>query len=202
MSEDAVVTTETEEDQEKAQEIAASIIDQLRKSKKLHDQFADKFRTQYKVAGKLMSEWKEHFKVSLPPDLNPQLAQQTDAQLVELHQEATFLKAEAEARLTAYQSANNERYRSKYAALVAEYKAGGAKLPAKDTLAALAENATADIKDAMSHAEIELAFWKEVLNDISNSRKLLENATICMATEAKAIQYNNYLDRINTKKEY
>lgn len=199
MDENEEVTTE--ENQEEEKKIAASIVDQLRKSKRLHDQFADKFRTQYKVAGKLMSEWKDHFKVSIPPDLNPQTAQQVDAQLVELHQEATFLKAEAEARYTAYQSANNERYRSKYAALVAEYKANGNKLPAKDTLSALAENATAEIKDSMTHAEIELSFWKDVINDISNSRKLLENATICMATEAKAIQYNSYLDRIG-KKEY
>lgn len=190
-------TNQTSAEADKDKEAANSIINQLKKSKKLHDQFAEKFRTGYKVAGKLMSDWKKHFCIKLPPDLNPQLAQAVDAQLQELHQEATFFKAEAEARLTAFQSANNEKYRNKYAALVAEYKSNGSKLPAKDTLAALAESETSELKDSMTHAEIELAFWKEILNDLSNTRKLLENATICLSVEAKALAAERYLDRLN-----
>lgn len=182
---------------EKEKEVAVSIIDQLKKSKKLHDQFADKFRTQYKVSGKLMSAWKEHFTIKIPSDLNPQLAQMVDTTLQERHQEATFYKAEAEARLSAFQSANNERYRGKYAALVAEYKNSGSKLPAKDTLTMLAEDATSEIKDSLTHAEIELAFWKEILQDLSNTRKIVETIVITMSVEAKAIQQEKYFDRLN-----
>lgn len=195
-----VVVKEISEETEEEAKFTTSIIDQLKKSKKFHDQFAKKFRNQYKVAGKLMSEWKQHFTIKLPPDLNPQLAQAVDAQLQELHQEASFFKAEAEARLTAFQGANNERYREKYATLVAEYKANGTKLPAKDTLAALAESASAELKDSMTHAEIELTFWKEILADLGNTRKLLENAVICLSVEAKALQQEKYLDHINRDK--
>lgn len=178
---------------------AADLISQLRKSKKLHDQFAQQFKTQYRIGGKLTSEWKQHFRVKLPPDMNTQTCQTADARLVELHQEASFLKAEAEARLSAYQSANDEKYRAKYAGLVAEYKEKGQKLPAKDTLAALAEHSMNDIKNALVHAEIELAFWKEILNDLGNCRKIIENVTINLSVEAKALQHEKLLDKLNSR---
>lgn len=178
---------------------AEGIINQLRKSKKIHDAFAKQFDSQYHIAGKLMAEWKGYFKIHLPPDMNPQTCQVADRELMGLHQEATFLKAAAETRLAAYRNANDERYRSKYAALVSEYKQSGQKLPAKDTLTALAEYSLGSMKDAVVHAEIELSFWKEILNDLSNSRKLIENVTINLASEAKALHNERYIDSLNRR---
>lgn len=178
---------------------AIELVDQLRKGKRIHDEFAEAFRKQYQVAGKLMSEWKKHFRMRLSPDLNPQTCQEADGKLMDLHQEAAFLKAEAEARLTACKSANDDRYRTKYTKLVAEYKEKGQKLPAKDTLGALAEHAISDTKGAQTHAEIELSFWKEVLTDLANCRRLVENATINLSVEAKALNNAKFLDRLGQK---
>lgn len=171
----------------------------LRKGKKLHDGFAKNFREKYLIAGKQMDKWKEYFKVELPPDLNPQLIQEIGGKVMGFYQEASFLKAEAEARLTACQSTSNDRYREKYTALVADYQEKGMKLPAKDTLIALTDHSISDIKNAIVHAEIELAWWKEILNDLSNARKTIETATICMSVEAKAVQHERYVDKLNSR---
>jgi len=184
------------DDDFEGEKLSASLIMQLRKSKKVHDKFAEQFKNKYRISGKIMSEWKEYFRVALPPDLNPRTAQQLDAKFIELHQEASFYKAEAEARLTAYSHANNERYRDQFAALVAEYKVKGEKLPAKDTLVALSEHAIADTKDGEVHAEIECNFWAEILKDLANSRKLLENAVLSLSVEMKALGYEKYLDKL------
>ena len=180
-------------------ETATGILTQLNKGKELHDHFAKQFREGYYVAGKLIADWKDHFKMDIPPDLNTQTCKEIDLKILELHQEASFLKAEVDARLAAYRNTNSDRYREKFTNLVTEYKSKGEKLPAKDTLAALAEHAIGNIKNAMVHAEIELAFWKEILNDLANSRKLIDNITINLSVEAKALQHEKALDRLNTQ---
>ena len=196
MTQDEAQTIEASEVKDTA--VASSMIDQLRKSKKVHDEFAHQFRHQYMIAGQLIKAWKEHFRVNMPPDVNTQICQVLDSQLMQLHQEATFLKAEAEARLTAQKGANQDKYRTKFAALVVEYKSTGQKLPAKDTLAALAENDISDTKNATVHTEIELNFWKEILSDLTNCRRLIENATINLSVEAKALANEKYLDKLNS----
>lgn len=196
MSQDEAQTTEATETKDVA--AATSMIDQLRTSKKLHDEFAQQFRHQYMIAGRLIKDWKQHFRVNMPPDINTQICQVIDSQLMELHQEATFLKAEAEARLTAQRSANQDKYRTKFAELVTEYKSSGQRLPAKDTLAALAEVDIGETKNATVHTEIELSFWKEILSDLTNCRRLVENATINLSVEAKALANEKYLEKLNS----
>lgn len=168
------------------------VLEQLKKGKALHDSFAKQFNEEYLVAGKLMTEWRDHFKLQIPPDLNPKVCQDLAVKLMELHQEASFLKAVCDARMRACLGASNIRYRSEFTELVAEYRQRKEKLPAKDTLAQLAERKVGDMKDAVAHAEIELSFWKEILNDLSNCRKLLENATINISVEMKTLQFHSY----------
>jgi hypothetical protein len=184
----------------KTQEQINQIIGQLKKGKKLHDAFAYQFKNQYLIAGKLAKEWKQHFRIDLPPDMNPQICISVASELMKLYQEASFLKAEADARLSACKNASDDRYRVRFAELVAEYKAEGKKLPAKDTLVALAEHSISHLKNTVAHAEIELSFWKEILNNLSQARKLLENATINLSVDAKALQQERYLDRLNKER--
>jgi hypothetical protein len=146
-----------------------------------------------------MSDWKAHFKVKIPIDLSPQTCIEIDKTLIELYEEASFLKAEVEARLAACKGTGDDQYRARYTELVASYEAKGQKLPAKDTLIALAENSLGDVKNATTHAEIELDFFKEILSNLSNTRKLIENITLQLATEAKALQNGRYLDIINLR---
>lgn len=192
-------TVTEEKDISKEEVEAKELIDQLRKGKKLHEEFSKNFNSLYKIAGKLMSEWKQYFKVKIPSDLNPQTCLSIGSKIIGFYQEASFLKAEAEARLAAYKSATDDKYRTRYAELVTEYKAESKKIPAKDTLAELASYDIGDIKNALVHSEIELAFWKEMLNNLNHARKTIENATIGLGIEAKALQSEKYIDSLNKK---
>jgi hypothetical protein len=185
------------DDQETTNQSVNEIITILKKGKKLHDHFAEQFKNKYLIGGKLIHHWKEHFKISIPPDLNPHTCIEIDTKIMELHQEATFLKAEADARLTACKNASSEKYRTQFAALVAEYNQAGKKMPASATLTALAENNISDIKNALTHVEIEVAFWKEILNDIYSARKMIQNITINLISEAKALHNETYFNTLN-----
>jgi hypothetical protein len=176
------------DDQETTNQSVNEIITILKKGKKLHDHFAEQFKNKYLISGKLINQWKEHFKISIPPDLNPHTCIEIDTKIMELHQEASFLKAEADARLTACKNASSEKYRTQFAALVAEYNQSGKKMPASATLTALAEHNISDIKNALTHVEIEVAFWKEILNDIYTARKVIQSITINLSIEQKALQ--------------
>lgn len=182
------LNTEQQEEQK-----SQDIINQLRKSKKLYDDFTNQFYTQYKISGKLINEWKYYFKITVPPDINTATAKQLASRLSELHQEASFMKSAAEARLQACKANSSNVYREEYARLVAEYRSKGEKLPAKDTLVALAEKAVGALQDMTVHIEIELSFWKEILNDLANVRKLIDIATINLGIEAKVLaQHGGY----------
>jgi len=179
---------------------AKDLVNQLRKGKRLYDEFGKELYTQYKINGKLLHEWKEYFKLYLPPDANTQTLREVDSRLMGLHQEASFFKGCCNAKLQAAKANNMDAYRQRYTELVAEYKSQGKKLPAKDTLSALAEHTTADWKNVTMHAEIEFDFWKEILNDLTNCRRLVENMTLNISVEAKALQNEKYIDAIASKR--
>jgi len=193
------LSTEPSVEKDNTSEQTQDALSQLKKGKVLHDKFAQEFEKEYLISGKIMSEWRDHYKLIMPPDFTPKVCQDIAIKLMELHQEASFMKAVCDARLRACRGASNIKYRKEFTELVSTYRAKGEKLPAKDTLAQLAEQAVGDIQDAVSHAEIELSFWKEILDDLANSRKLLENATINLASESKALYSERYIDALSRK---
>lgn len=177
---------------------AKDLVAQLRKGKQLHDEFANELNTRYMLAGKLVHEWKEHFKLVLPPDPSTSTLQELDARLLSLHQEAAFLKACCQMHLKAVEDRNSSLYREKFTQLVADYNMKNQKLPAKDTLKVLAEAGLDTLQSVSLHAQIELEFWKEILEDLANARRLVENATLNLSVESKALQSQKYLDAMNT----
>lgn len=173
---------------------AESLVNNLRKGKKLHDEFGEVFEARYKMAGRLMSEWKKHFNMSVPPDLAPGQCREYGSKIMELYQEANFYKLACEARLQSLKGNSEAAFREAFAKLVAQYKENDQKLPAKDTLTALANEQIGDIQDALVHADIELSFWKGVLNNLDICRKIVDTISISLSVEAKALQQERYLD--------
>jgi len=165
------------------------ILNYLRKGKEAYTEFGKKFREMYLISGKLIGEWEEHFEIDIPADTTPPILWSLDRQIAKLHQEASFLKAESSCRLEYIKAVYNKRYRAAFNAIIAEYKTAhpGSKLPSKDTMATQAESRVGDIKDAITHAEIELSFWKEMLADLAHKRRIVNDMTINLGIETKIL---------------
>lgn len=168
-----------------AKERADDMIDSLRKGKNIHDIFAEQVRTRILIQGKTMEQWREHFKVKVPDNPDIQACKEINVRLIGLHEEASFLKAMSDASYTLSKKSYDTKYRDKFASLVAEYKEGGKKLPAKDTLEVLASHDIDDIDGSLSYASMASSFWKQILEDLNYKRRVIENATINNSVEAK-----------------
>jgi hypothetical protein len=162
------------------------MISGLRKGKDIHEMFANTVRTSILIQGKTMEQWREHFNINIPDSPDIVDCKSLDMKLMELHQEATFLKCMAEAALTLGRKSYDTQYRDKFTALVSEYKTDNKKLPAKDTLEILAANDLDDIEAGLSYSELGVKFWKDVLEDLNFKRRAVENITINNSVEAKA----------------
>lgn len=179
--------------------LTEDLIAQLKKSKQIHDNYAKEFKTRYTTfEGKRLDTLRKDFRVQIPPGLNPRLCLEINSQLNDLFQEATYYKDGAENRLAALKATCDGQFRDEFTKLVNEYKTTGQRLPAKDTLTQLAEYKISALKDALVHAEIEINFWKDVLSNLTNARKLIDNGTINLSVEAKAINQERYIDKLNS----
>lgn len=185
--------------QDNTPQTTTNLINELKKGKKSYDEFGHVISKLYQVAGKTMGEWQEYFKIALPPDPNPSILQDLDSHIMALHHEASFHKAKCNLKLQTAKDRYSSKYRKEYTKLVMTYQNQNAKLPARDTLNTLVEEEISEIKDMITHAEIELDFWKEVLNDLNTSRRLIENVTLNISVETKALMNQQYIDALNKK---
>ena len=175
------------------------MIDKLKVSKEVYRSYTEQFGARYYMNGKELTEWQKHFRIQIPPDLNPQTAKELDMRLIELYQEASDYKTEAETQHLSAQGAVKTAYREEFQGLVNEYKSRKEKLPAQATLATMAEEKISVHKDSLVHHEISLAFWKGIVNNLTECRKLIENATWNLSIEYKALENEKYVDALNRK---
>ena len=176
-----------------AKEQSDKMIAGLRRGKDIHEMFANRVRNEILIQGKTMEGWKTYFTLTIPSNADVIECKILDSRLMELHQEATFLKCMAEASLTLGRKGYDSQYREKFAALVSEYRVEDKKLPAKETLENLAKNDLDDIETGISYSELAVKFWKDVLEDLNFKRRAIENVTINNSVEAKANLASGYL---------
>jgi hypothetical protein len=175
---------------------ANKMIERLKLSKELYQEYSKQFSERYCIQGKSMGDWRRYFQIQVPPDLNPRTAQHLALRLMELYQEASGYKTDAELRLHSAQSTTKSMTRDKYNALLIEYKNSASKIPAAATLNTQAEASCGKELDSLIHIEIELTFWKGILNSLQECRKLVETATWNLSVEAKAIGHEGRMDSL------
>jgi hypothetical protein len=158
----------------------------LQKGKEVHDLFAESMERQLLISGKTIRAWEDYFKFHIATDdLSPPICKQYDVQLLKLNEEATFFHAFAEAKVQYIKRGGDSTFRNRFTALVQEYSAKGGKLPASATLDNLARAEGDDIESALAIAEIEKKFWAQILDHLTEKRKILDNAGFANNTEAK-----------------
>ena len=180
---------------------ANSMVNELRNGKYLYEQFTETHEKRYKIAGKTMREWKEHFHLSIDPDMTPRECIRLDIKLIEMYEEASFLKNMAQAAMNNFKSTSQDHFRAVYANLVGEYRSEGKKLPAKDTLTVLADQEIKDEKQGLVHFETVLDFWKDILGQLNFYRKMIENSTFNLNIEARAIDNEKYRSGLEKSKD-
>jgi len=162
-----------------------TMIKDLRHGKAIYEQFAQATQDRMQISGKTMNDWRTYFHVKIPENPDITACKNIDMKLMELYQEASFLKAMAEAALILNKKGYESQYRTKFEALVAEYQKKGLKIPAKETLENLAKCSVDDVETGLSYSELAVRFWKEILDNLNFMRKIIENATINNSVEAK-----------------
>lgn len=179
---------------------ADQLLSRLLKGKEVYELFSNSLRNQLQISGHTMKYWEEKFKIKIQTDnLNPATCIQLDIKLMELSQEASFFLAAAQAKAQMLKRGQEASYNDKFHAILQEYKNKGGKVPAAATLETLAKIDNEDINSAEAIAQVELKFWKEVLDHLNTCRKLLENATLNISVEMKANAQERYLDNVARK---
>lgn len=176
-----------------------SLNKQLKKAEKSYTIFSNRFGEKFTIRGKTIPEWTEYLRIVLPPDLDTKICQDVDVKLAALATEVSFYKGECECALQFAKANYRKEFRKKYVGLVKSYKAGPSKLPSKDTITLESEEGLEDYQDVITYSEMELSFWKEIISNLYTIRKIIESAAYTLGVEARAMNYQNYLNNINNK---
>ena len=187
-------------DKQTPKDKAQVLLDKLMTGKQVHQIFAESMKEQLLINGKPMSHWEKHFKITIPTDsLNPGMCKMLSMRLMNLNQEAAFFQACATAKAQIIKRGTSAAYNDKFNTIIQQYKSERKKLPAAATLETMARINNEDLDSAQTIADIESKFWKDILDHLSTCRKLIENASMNIATELKSLNNDKYLDNINRK---
>ncbi len=172
----------------------------LKDGKKVYQIFLNELQANLVIHNMPIKHWEEKFKILVPTDdLTPTMCKELNLQLLKNHQEVAFFYAEATARLQMFKTGSESVYNKKFNAIVAEYKTQGLKLPAAATLESMAKVANLSVDSAYAQADMEAKFWKNILGSLETCRRLIEQASINVATERKALENDHYNDALVRK---
>lgn len=165
---------------------AEELLKGLLKGKEVHEMFAENMRKQLTISGKGVDFWEKKFKISIPTDnLTPAMCKELAMKIMELHQEATFYHAVAQAKSQFLKRGAEATFNSKFWTLVQEFKEKGGKVPAAATLERLASCDNEEYDSAQTIADVETKFWRDILDHLGTCRRLVENASLNVSVELK-----------------
>jgi len=139
------------------------------------------------ISGKTLAEWRSYFTITIPPDLNPQTCIDILSGLAGLYQEAAFFKTRADRTAQHLSQAAKLAFNKEFHLQIDSYRDKNARLPSKDTLEVMAEQKIVELRTAEQSSKIELSFWKDVIDNLSTVRKILEQITINLGIERKML---------------
>ena len=176
---------------------AETLMREMLKGKKVHEFFTESMQRQLLISGHPIGHWEDIFKIRIPTDnLNPAMCREIDMKLMELNQEATFLYNMAVARSQMIKHGNSSVFMSKFHQLTQEYQGKGKRLPAQGTLENLARHDNLEVESAQAIADIEVKFWKSILEHLGRCQSILKNASLMIATELKSLSNERQLDQL------
>lgn len=180
-----------------AQSKATAMMKRLMGGTEVYNLVKNEFEQNFLISGKPIKEWTQQFRVTIPTDnLTPAMIQEIGMQVMQLHQEAAFHHAAAQALMQYIKKGGELSYYQKFSELVSEHKESNQKLPAAATLEAMARADNKDEDSAAFRAEVAMKFWKLILEHLATCRKILETASFSVNNELRLEQQQNYIERM------
>lgn len=177
---------------------AEKLIKEMLRGKDVHRYFTDSMRNNVLISGQPIDHWEREFRISIKTsDLDPQTCREMDLRVMHLNQEATFYYNVAMARSQLIKHGNDSVFMGKFQSLVEEYKDSNKRLPAVGTLENLARANQLDVESAQTIADIEVKFWKNILDHLGRCQSILKNASMLISTEMKHFSVEKSIDAIN-----
>lgn len=150
------------------------------------------------VSGQPVEFWLKKFRIHVPVDnLTPSIMKELDMKILDLHQEATFYAAVTAARAQMIQKGSSSSYYGKYMEILENFKSSGKRAPSANTLESLTKIDNEDIETAATIVEVETKFWKYILDHLVMARRLIENASLNISVELKALTNEGLINHIN-----
>lgn len=179
---------------------AEKLLKDLFQGKEIHDIFTQNFQRQMVISGQAIDHWQNKFKIKVPTDnLTPAMCMELAMKIMDLSQEATFYHAVAQAKAQMLKRGSDSTYNNKFWAIVQEHKSKGTKMPAAATLDTMARINNDEIESAETIAQIELKFWKDIIDHLNMCRKLIENASLNISVEIKAMNNEKFIENLGKK---
>lgn len=173
-------------------EMAEKIIKNNLKGKQIESVVNEFMFKTYEFSGHTIDFWRQKFTMEIPTaDLNPAMIRELDMKLMLMNQEATFHYAVASAKLQMLKRGSEANFMEKYQAIITQHQTAGKKLPAAATLERMSSIGSDEVNSAITIADMETRFWKNILDSLSTTRKILENASMNNATEMKYLSGGN-----------
>jgi hypothetical protein len=183
--------------QSEAAQIAEQMATAIRAGKQVWDLLKEDLHKDLIISGKHVDEWKREFHIDIPPDLNPTLLKELNVEMVKKFQEASFRLATARQLATKSFHGTKVSYEAAYLATVAEWKAKGKRMPAASTLENIAKIESTTHDSTSRYAEVEMKFWRDIIDGLDNTRRMIEDATRNVTQELKADQTVRSIDAMN-----
>jgi hypothetical protein len=179
---------------------AEKLFGQLLRGEEVHREFEERMKRTFTIADQTMEYWNDHFRVTIDTDnLTPARCQQIGVTIMRLAQEASYYYSIAQAKASWIKQGSESSFLTRFAAITADYKTKGGRIPGAQTLETLARIETSEIESAQVRADVESKFWKEILGRLETCRKILENATLNISTELKYLANERRLDNLEQR---
>ena len=173
------------------QELRIKLLASIKRGKELFDLVASDMKDAFLIGGKTMEHWRNRFNIPRPPtDADPEVCKSLGMDILVLYQEASFLYSKALAYEQISTAAAEDTYKSRRREIVEEYATGSKRLPGADALDQLVSGSeeVAGAKMAADMGQVHKDFFKQILDRLSNTRKVIENISMNNAVQAKLEQ--------------
>jgi len=132
-------------------------------------------RTEFVIEGKTMTEWKRHFYVNIPDDLNFATIVRLTQEIARKYQEASRFRDEFNVQLAILDQGRAPRYNNAYVqAREAHDALNTGRTLAAESCRAAANAALSDLDDAIANQKIVKDFWSETCKTLVEMRKNVE----------------------------